>query len=222
MSIIRSAEAKWSGSITEARGALSESGAFEGPLFVQRAFGVDTTMTNPEELIAAAHAGVFTMAFSGFLAVPDFEATSIETKAVVHVERKRAGFSIPRIDLITEAVVPNITNDELPNGSDDAKEKCPSRVSLPVRDHARRYAKRLTWGVFRRPRLLGEQRPSGEYIWVGAFPACSLNSRPSGSVNVSRSRIRREIALNLSASSLRSSVDQQENAVSYKVAGTHR
>ena len=130
MSIKRSAEAKWSGSITEGKGSVKlESGAFEGPYSFNARFGDDATMTNPEELIAAAHAGCFTMAFSGFLGRAGFEATSIETKAVVHVEKEEAGFSIPRIDLITEAVVPNITNDEFQTVASDAKEKCPvSRV----------------------------------------------------------------------------------------------
>jgi osmotically inducible protein OsmC len=86
-------------------------------------------MTNPEELIAAAHAGCFTMAFSGFLGRAGYEAASIETKAVVHVEKEEAGFSIPRIDLITEAVVPNISDDEFQEVAKNAKEKCPvSRV----------------------------------------------------------------------------------------------
>ncbi|MBX3297796.1 MAG: OsmC family protein [Acidobacteria bacterium] len=130
MSIKRSADAKWAGSIIEGKGSLKlESGAFEGPYSFNARFGDDTTMTNPEELIAAAHAGCFTMAFSGFLGRAGFEATSIETKAVVHVEKEEAGFSIPRIDLITEAVVPNITDDEFQTVAKDAKEKCPvSRV----------------------------------------------------------------------------------------------
>ncbi len=130
MSIKRTAEAKWSGSITEGKGSVKlESGAFEGPYSFNARFGDDTTMTNPEELIAAAHAGCFTMAFSGFLGRAGFEAASIETKAVVHVEKEEAGFSIPRIDLITEAVVPNISDDEFQEVAKSAKEKCPvSRV----------------------------------------------------------------------------------------------
>ncbi len=130
MGIKRSAEAKWSGSIIEGKGSLKlESGAFEGPYSFNARFGDDTSMTNPEELIAAAHAGCFTMAFSGFLGRAGYEATSIETKAVVHVEKEEAGFSIPSIDLITEAVVPGISNDEFQEVAKNAKEKCPvSRV----------------------------------------------------------------------------------------------
>lgn len=130
MSKRRTAEAKWQGSIIEGKGSLAlESGAFEGPYSFNARFGDDTSMTNPEELIAAAHAGCFTMAFSGFLGRAGYEATSIETRAVVHVEKEEAGFSIPRIDLITEAVVPNVSDDEFQEIAKTAKEKCPvSRV----------------------------------------------------------------------------------------------
>jgi lipoyl-dependent peroxiredoxin len=130
MSMKRTAEAKWSGSITEGKGSVKlESGAFEGPYSFNARFGDDTTMTNPEELIAAAHAGCFTMAFSGFLGRSGYEATSIETKAVVHLEKEGEGFSIPKIDLIMEATVPNIANDEFQELAKTAKEKCPvSRV----------------------------------------------------------------------------------------------
>ncbi len=130
MAIRRSAEAKWSGGIIEGKGSLKlESGAFEGPYSFSARFGDDTSMTNPEELIAAAHAGCFTMAFSGFLGRAGYEATSIDTKAVVHVEKEEGGFSIPRIDLIMEATVPNVSNDEFQELAKTAKEKCPvSRV----------------------------------------------------------------------------------------------
>lgn len=126
MAIRRSAEAKWSGSIIEGKGSLKlESGAFEGPYSFSARFGDDTSMTNPEELIAAAHAGCFTMAFSGFLGRAGYEATSIDTKAVVHVEKEEGGFSIPRIDLIMEATVPDVSNDEFQELAKTAKEKCP-------------------------------------------------------------------------------------------------
>jgi len=130
MGINRTSEAKWHGSITEGQGHIRlGSGAFEGPYSFNARFGDDTSMTNPEELIAAAHAGCFTMAFSGFLGRAGYEATSIETKAVVHVQKEEAGFSIPRIDLITEAQVPNISDDEFQEVAKTAKEKCPvSRV----------------------------------------------------------------------------------------------
>ncbi len=130
MAIKRTAEAKWQGSVTEGKGSLKlESGAFEGPYSFNARFGDDTTMTNPEELIAAAHAGCFTMALSGALGRAGFTPTSIETKATVHIEKQEAGFGIPRIDLVTEAVVPDITDEKFQEVAKGAKENCPvSRV----------------------------------------------------------------------------------------------
>ena len=130
MSIKRTSEAKWNGSIKEGKGSIKlGSGAFEGPYSFNSRFGDDTVATNPEELIAAAHAGCYTMALSGFLGRAGYEATSIETKAVVHLEKEGEGFVIPKIDLVTEAVVPNITGDEFQEVAKTAKEKCPvSRV----------------------------------------------------------------------------------------------
>lgn len=126
MTIKRTSEAKWEGSIKEGKGNLRlGSGAFEGPYSFNSRFGDDTKPTNPEELIAAAHAGCFTMAFSGFLGRAGYEATSIETKAVVHLEKEGEGFVIPRIDLVTEAVVPNISEAEFQEAARTAKEKCP-------------------------------------------------------------------------------------------------
>lgn len=130
MSIKRSSTAKWSGSIKDGKGSVKlGSGAFEGPYSFNSRFGDDTVATNPEELIAAAHAGCYTMAFSGFLGRAGYEATSIETKAVVHLEKEGEGFSIPKIDLVMTASVPNIADDEFQQIAKTAKEKCPvSRV----------------------------------------------------------------------------------------------
>ncbi len=130
MSFNRSSKAKWSGSITEGKGNIRlGSGAFEGPYSFNSRFGDDTVSTNPEELIAAAHAGCYTMAFSGFLGRAGYEPTSIETKAVVHLEKEGEGFVIPKIDLIMEAGVPNIADEEFQQIAKTAKEKCPvSRV----------------------------------------------------------------------------------------------
>ena len=126
----RKATAVWQGTGKEGNGHLStQSGVLEKTQYSYLSRFEQGIGTNPEELIAAAHAGCFTMAFSGFLGRAGYEATSIETKAVVHVEKEEAGFSIPRIDLITEAVVPNITDEEFQTVAKDAKEKCPvSRV----------------------------------------------------------------------------------------------
>ena len=126
MSIKRTSEAKWEGSIKEGKGSIRlGSGAFEGPYSFNSRFGDDTKPTNPEELIAAAHAGCFTMAFSGALGRAGYEATSIETKAVVHLEKEAEGFAIPKIDLVMEATVPDVTEEEFQKIAKAAKENCP-------------------------------------------------------------------------------------------------
>ncbi len=126
MAIKRSSEAKWEGSVTEGKGSVKlGSGAFEGGYSFNSRFGDDTAVTNPEELIAAAHAGCFSMALSGAVGRAGFTPDSIETKATVHLEKTEGGFEIPKIDLVTEASIPNISDDEFQTIAKGAKENCP-------------------------------------------------------------------------------------------------
>jgi osmotically inducible protein OsmC len=126
MSIKRSSEAKWEGSIKDGKGNVRlGSGAFDGAYSFNSRFGDDTVATNPEELIAAAHAGCYTMALSGFLGRAGYEPSNIETKATVHLEKEGDGFVIPKIDLVTVASVPNIADEEFQQIAKTAKEKCP-------------------------------------------------------------------------------------------------
>jgi len=126
MSIKRSSEAKWEGSIKDGNGNVRlGSGAFDGAYSFNSRFGDDTVATNPEELIAAAHAGCYTMALSGFLGRAGYEPSKIETKATVHLEKEGDGFVIPKIDLVTVASVPNIADEEFQQIAKTAKEKCP-------------------------------------------------------------------------------------------------
>src|SRR6266851_9321044 len=104
MAIKRTSEAKWNGSITGGSGSIRlGSGAFEGAYSFNSRFGDDTKATNPEELIAAAHAGCFTMALTAALGREGFEPVSAETKATVKLEKVGDGFVIPNIDLVTTA-----------------------------------------------------------------------------------------------------------------------
>jgi osmotically inducible protein OsmC len=81
--------------------------------------------TNPEELIAAAHAGCFTMALSFALARAGFSEGTLETKAEVKLEQKDGGFTITRSDLTLEASVPGIDADQFADLADEAKKNCP-------------------------------------------------------------------------------------------------
>ncbi|HJS52320.1 MAG TPA: OsmC family protein [Pyrinomonadaceae bacterium] len=126
MSINRTSEAKWNGNLKDGSGSVKlGSGAFEGAYSFNSRFGDDTKATNPEELIAAAHAGCFTMALTASLGKAGFEPVSVETKATVKLEKQGEAFMIPNIDLVTSAEVPNISDEEFQTIAKSAKENCP-------------------------------------------------------------------------------------------------
>jgi osmotically inducible protein OsmC len=125
MAIKRTSEAAWTGSVTEGKGKVKlGSGAFEGAYSFNSRFGEEPA-TNPEELIAAAHAGCFSMALSATLGRNGFTPTKIETKAIVKLEKQGEAFVIPNIDLETSAEVPNISDEEFQKFAASAKENCP-------------------------------------------------------------------------------------------------
>ncbi len=122
---IRSAEAVWEGNLKDGKGTIStQSGAYQGNYSFSSRFE-DGKGTNPEELIAAAHAGCFSMAFSHGLSQAGFTPTRVHTTAKVHLAKGDAGFSIPKIDLVTEAEVPGIDDAALQQEADKAKQNCP-------------------------------------------------------------------------------------------------
>jgi osmotically inducible protein OsmC len=126
MAINRKAEAKWEGGIKDGKGNLKlGSGAFEGAYSFDSRFGDDQTATNPEELIAAALAGCYTMALSGNLGRGGFEPKTIETSANVKIEKQGDGFVIPTIDLKTEVEVENVSDEEFQEIAERTKKTCP-------------------------------------------------------------------------------------------------
>src|SRR5256885_15991151 len=106
-----------------------ETGAFEGPYSYQSRFQ-EGDGTNPEELIAAAHAGCFSMALSGGLGSAGYEPESVETTATVQLDKADGGFRITRIHLDTKARVPGIDSSELEAQAEAAKEGCPVSQAL--------------------------------------------------------------------------------------------
>src|SRR3954454_6409993 len=105
---IRTSEAEWNGSLREGNGRVKlGSGAFEGKYSFASRFE-EAGGTNPEELIAAAHAGCFSMALSAALGRANFTPTRIFTTAAVHLEKVGDAFAITRIELDCEATVPGI------------------------------------------------------------------------------------------------------------------
>jgi osmotically inducible protein OsmC len=126
----RTANARWDGSLQEGQGTMRmASGAYEGPYSFQSRFE-EGDGTNPEELIAAAHAGCFSMALSADLGRAGHEAESVETTATVHLDKLDEGFGITRIELDTRARVPGVDEGEFQRIAEGAKEGCPVSQAL--------------------------------------------------------------------------------------------
>lgn len=126
----RRAEAEWKGDLQTGTGTVSlGSGAFSGPYSFKSRFE-EGTGTNPEELIGAAHAGCFSMAFSAVLGSHGHKPTRIHTRASVHIEKQGDGFAIPRIDLVMEATVPGLSEADFKKYAEDAKTNCPVSKAL--------------------------------------------------------------------------------------------
>jgi osmotically inducible protein OsmC len=126
MHFTRKADAEWNGGIMDGKGTVKlGSGAFEGAYSFQSRFGEDTIATNPEELIAAAHAGCYTMALSGNLGRAGYQPKHIHTNAKVKIEKQGDGFVIPSIDLVTEAEVDGIEGEEFQRIAEETKKTCP-------------------------------------------------------------------------------------------------
>jgi osmotically inducible protein OsmC len=126
----RKADARWEGSLQDGRGVMSvASGAYEGPYSFQSRFQ-EGDGTNPEELIAGAHAGCFSMAFAGDLGRAGYEPESVETSATVHLELGEGAPTIARIDLDTRAKVAGIDEDEFQKIAEQAKRNCPVSRAL--------------------------------------------------------------------------------------------
>ena len=127
---IRSAEAEWKGSVTEGGGTVRlGSGSFEG-VYSFKSRMEDGAGTNPEELIAAAHAGCYSMALSAILSTAGTPPTRIHTVAKVQLVKKPEGFVIPRIDLVTEGEVPGIDDATFQQAAETAKATCPVSKAL--------------------------------------------------------------------------------------------
>ena len=126
----RNAEAEWKGNLLEGSGTIKlGSGAFEGA-YDWRSRSADGALTNPEELIGAAHAGCFSMALSAQLANNNTPANRIHTAAKVHLEKLESGFAITKIELTTEADVPNLDDARFQELAATAKTGCPVSKAL--------------------------------------------------------------------------------------------
>ena len=128
----RNGTAEWRGDLQGGSGSLTVGdGAFSGDYSFTSRFE-EGEGTNPEELIGAAHAGCFSMAFSKALADAGSTATSVETTAKVHLDKTDAGMTVTRIELDTVGDVPGIDEAQFTKLAETAKENCPiSRLLSP-------------------------------------------------------------------------------------------
>jgi osmotically inducible protein OsmC len=127
---VRKADAQWEGTLQDGKGVMRlGGGAYEGPYSFTSRFE-DGSGTNPEELIAAAHAGCFSMALSSALGKSGFTPNRVTTTAAVHLDKTDQGFRVQRIDLTTEADVPGIDADTFQELANTAKSTCPISVLL--------------------------------------------------------------------------------------------
>jgi len=126
----RSASAHWEGGLKDGRGTITTASGVLSQ--TQYSFGTrfeNGVGTNPEELIAAAHAGCFSMALSNQLDGMGLKAEAIDTKANLTFEKTDAGFTITKIHLELRAKVPNADEATFQKAAAEAKAGCPvSRV----------------------------------------------------------------------------------------------
>jgi lipoyl-dependent peroxiredoxin len=136
---VREADAQWEGSLQDGKGTMRfGSGAFEGQYTASSRFE-DGTGTNPEELIAAAHAACYSMALAGGLSKADHVPESVQTTAHVHIDRQDGGYAITHIELACQARVPGIDESMFQEIAQATRTDCPvSRAlsAVPIDLHA--------------------------------------------------------------------------------------
>src|SRR5947209_2407290 len=122
----RKASAVWTGGLKDGSGKIStDSGILSDTQYSFSTRFEDGTGTNPEELIAAAHAGCFSMALSGQLGNAGLTAESITTTATVRLEKTDAGFAITSVHLEVRAKVPGADQQVFETAANNAKAGCP-------------------------------------------------------------------------------------------------
>ena len=122
----RSASAVWTGGLKDGKGSIStDSGVLSEAQYSFSTRFEEGKGTNPEELIAAAHAGCFSMALSGQLGQAGLTAESIRTTASVRLEKTDAGFAITSVHLEVRAKVPGADEQAFEKAANNAKAGCP-------------------------------------------------------------------------------------------------
>jgi osmotically inducible protein OsmC len=122
----RSAKAQWQGDLKSGSGKISiDSGTLSETPYSFHSRFEEGKGTNPEELLAAAHAGCFTMALSNQLAKAGFPAENLETSCTISLEQTEGGFGITESHLVLKAKVPGISAEAFGQATEGAKSGCP-------------------------------------------------------------------------------------------------
>jgi len=124
--MVRKASAVWNGSLKEGKGTVStESGVLSNTQYSFSTRFENGKGTNPEELIAAAHAGCFAMALSGQLGAAGMTAQSLEATASVTLEKLDSGFAVTKVHLDLTARIPGADKAAFDQAAANAKAGCP-------------------------------------------------------------------------------------------------
>ena len=127
----RNASAEWKGDLKSGGGTISsDSGVLKNAQYGFTSRFENGIGTNPEELIAAAHAGCFSMALSVQLGQAGLVADSIKTSAAVTIEKTDAGFTITKVHLDVKATIPGATKEAFETAAGNAKAGCPVSRAL--------------------------------------------------------------------------------------------
>ena len=129
--VTRSSEATWQGTVPDGGGRLTlGSGAYEGPFSLRARVEEVERATNPEELIAAAQAGCFTMSLANLLSEAGHPPEELHTTAGVRLEQEDGRFSISLIELRTTGKVPGVDAERFAELASKAKDTCPVSRAL--------------------------------------------------------------------------------------------
>lgn len=129
--VTRTAAASWQGTVPDGGGRLAlGSGAYEGDFTLRARVDDVTRSSNPEELIAAASAGCYTMSLADLLSNEGHPPDDLQTKAKVRLQQTDEGFRITRIELTTTGDVPGVDAVRFMELAEQAKSTCPVSLAL--------------------------------------------------------------------------------------------
>ncbi|HEX4131891.1 MAG TPA: OsmC family protein [Pirellulales bacterium] len=122
---ISTSSAFWEKDLMSGHGTMTVGNdAYRGPYSFKSRFEKGSG-TNPEELLAAAHAGCFSMAFSHALSQAGHVPDRVQTTAKVHLDKVEGGFAITKVELVTEGKVPGMDQAAFQKTAEEAKKNCP-------------------------------------------------------------------------------------------------